>query len=446
MRRTVLLLFALLLLGACNSPAEPTADMLQPVSFYYRTAETDFSAADGVIRAEIRDLGDRYYTEQELFSLYFEGPRSEALRSPFTQDTTLATAQRLGSTLELYLTRDTNSPEGFDHSLTYACLTKTALALDGINKVHILVRAKSGALQEDVTLSEDDILLYDSGETARNTLDVILYYSDETDSFLLTEKRTIPMMDRQELPQTILELLASEPQSGGMKRALPAGTRILDVIVEEGLCSVDFNASFYDNRPQEEQAERLAILSVVNTLCELDEIHRVQFYSQGTPLTEYGWLDLTHPWTMDSSQVGPIHSELGEFVGILYLPGERDGLLHPLTLRTRARAGISQEEALLLALYSRTSQNGLLAPLSEMPEPLSISTSTGSCTLMLADNTLPVDSKLREQVLRSVTATLCSLSGVDRVIFQEISDSAPAEALQPRAEWFSTTSDTNTGS
>ena len=39
--------------AACTQAEEPVV-MEQPVSFYYRTAETDFSSEDGVIRADAK--------------------------------------------------------------------------------------------------------------------------------------------------------------------------------------------------------------------------------------------------------------------------------------------------------------------------------------------------------------------------------------------------------
>lgn len=437
MRRILLLLLmAALLLSACGVEEAP-AQMIQPFTFYYRTADIDFSSENGVIRAEVRDLGNENYTEQDLFSLYFEGPKSDSLLSPFTQDTQLSFARRIGSTLEIRLKRNANSPEEFDHSLTYACLAKTGLALDGISKVRIKVWSNNGTLEDDVTLSESDILLYDSGANPRNTLDVTLYFADETGSFLLTEKQTVPMAGQEELAQQVLKLLLSPPQSGGMQIALPPGTSVLDVSVENRVCSVDFNGDFYDNRPEGEQAEQLALLSVVNTLCELDGIDQVQFYTQGTKLTSYVLLSLSEPWSTDYAPVGPIREELGEFAGTLYLPGWDDNLLHKITVRARARSGATREEAIVLLLFSRAAQNGLAAPFVGSPAPLSVTTTNRVCTVTLAENALPTEISAREMAIRSLTATLTSLPEVNSVVILEGTTPVSAEPLRPEAFWFS---------
>lgn len=438
-RIILLLLFAAILLAACGEKEE-AAVMVQPVSFYYRATETDFSSEDGVIRAEVRDLGAERYTDQKLFELYLEGPERDDLVSPFSQDTTLSSVVRRGGTLEFVLTRNAYSPSEFDHSIAYACLAKTGLALDGIYKIRIEVWTKGGTLVDSVFFSENDILLYDSGAEKQNIRDVTLYYSDEAGKLLLTEKQSISNSnwgDVRQNAQNVLELLLSSPQSGGMRMALPAGTAILDdVNVENGVCTVDFNGDFYLNRPDDEQAEQLTILSVVNTLCELDGINAVQIYSQGQILSPYVWLDLSEAWTMDSSVVGPLHEELGEFAGMLCLPGQNDGLLHRLTIRARARGSTTKEEALLLALFSRMPQNGLAAPFSNAPAPLSVTTSNQICTVELAENSLPTDPDALETAVHSIAATLTSLPEVNAVLITEGGRFVTLGALTPSASWF----------
>ena len=436
MKRMLLLLLALVLLLAACGKTDVMEAPTQPVSFYYRTTDTDFSSENGVIRAEIRDLGTESYSDLELFTLYFKGPQSADLVAPFSQDTELTDVRRWGGTLELQLTRSANSPKEFDHSLTYACLAKTGLALDGINKVRIIVRSIGGALIDDVLLSEGDILLFDSGEAQQNAQDVTLYFANESGNLLLTETRSVPIMGQQELAQHLLELLLDEPQSGGMHTPLPPGTGILDVSVEDGVCSVDFNADFYENRPASEQAQQVTILSVVNTLCELDGIDRVQFYSQGTRLDSYGCLSLTEPWMMDTTPVGPIREELGEFAATLYLPGKSDGLLHRLTVRARARGSATREEMLLMQLFARAPQNGLAAPFFGLPTPLSVSTSRRVCTVVLENGSLPTDLTERELAIRSVAVTLTMLSEVDQVVLLEGSNVVLDDKLPLDESWF----------
>ena len=442
MKKLLILLLALLLLCAACTQAEEPVVMEQPVSFYYRTAETDFSAEDGVIRAEIRDLGAGSFTERAIFELYFKGPQSPELISPVSSDTVLLdVTRRSGGVLEIRLRRSADSPNEFDHALTYACLAKTGFALDGVREVCILVSTPNSSEDLNITLRESDLLLYDSG-TPADSIELTLYYADETGSFLLTEKRSVQAASHDELPLLALNELLAPPSSSRMRSALPPGTAVRTASVANGVCSVDFNGDFYRNRFSDEQAEQLTVLSVVNTLCELEGIEQVKLLVNGVPdqLSPYGYLDLSSPCIPDSTVVGPVRQELGEFSGTLCLPdlGDAEGRvrLHRLTVRARARGSALQEEALLLALFARSPQNGLAAPFAGAPTPISVKTVNGVCQVRLQAGTLPSEGARREQAIRSIVATLCTLPTVHAVELYEADAAVPGAPRSPNDEWF----------
>lgn len=431
----VLSLLLALSLCACTR-RESGSPMTQPVTFYYRTAKTDFSVPDGVIRGELRDLKQESFTDEELFRFYFENPPlSSELVSPISADLSLSGVSRRGSTLELRLVRAAPSPSEFNAALTDACLVKTGLALEGISKVRIIVRRPSGAKLEDKEFTENEILLYDNGEIPEN-MEVTLYYADENYTLLRPEKRSIPLLSQEALRDYLLQLLLEAPENSGMRSPLPVGTVIQGTSLENGVCRVYLNDDYYANLPADEQAQQLAALSIVNTLCELEGISQVQIHAAGWAPGEGAALDLSGSWSPDLGPVGPVRKELGEFSGTLCLPGPEDPRLRRLLVRVRARGGESREEALLRTLFSRTAQNGLAAPLSGLPEPLSVSTAGRLCRVELAPGTLPEAPEQREQLLRVLTATLCSLPDIDSVEFRQEDALLTDPPMSPAPDWF----------
>ena len=410
--------FALLLLCGCVRSEDP-APMIQPVTFYYRTARIDYTSEDGVIRPEVVDLGEGSFKEADIFERYCEGPSSKDLVSPFPQDTSISSVSRIGSRLDIYLFQDNQSTSELDYTLAYACLAKTGLALEGVSKVRIYINHHEFN-NRYIDFTANNILLYDNGE-APNTIDVTLYFVDESGSLLLPEKRSIGLEDDAELIKNVLYELCSPPQNGGMKSALPPGTDTMeDPVVQNGVCTVDLFPDFFEYASDQEQAQSLTILSIVNTLCKLENINQVQFLVSGERLSPgdespYRFLDLSGPWTTDSSVIGPVREELGEFQGVLCLPGQFDRRLHRLTVRAKAKSGVSREEALLQMLFSRTSQNGLSVPFGESPSIVSVSTKAFVCTVSLGPGSLPADEPSRTLAIRSIAATLASLPDVDSV-------------------------------
>ena len=436
MKRVILIAAVLfLLLSGCMTQEPEAPAPVQPFTFYYQTVETDFSSPQGLIAPELRDLGEESLTDLELFQLYLLGPKRANLVCPVPKDTEVLSVSRSGSVLELRLSQAYNAQSGVYQSISDVCLAKTGLELEGIRQVRIRVESLSGRILRDVTLSDGAILLYDSGQTTEN-ITVTLYFSDAGHQYLLSERRTVPYMEAAELPAYILELLLQGPQTEGLSPVMPQGTAILDLNVDEGLCSVDFNADFYNNRPLGQREEQLTVLSIVNTLCELSNVNRVQFYLEGSPLDLYSSLSLSAPFTMDSSVIGPIREELNEFEGILFLPDFDSSLLHRFPIRIRPRGSLSKAEALLKALFQRPSQNGLRNPLEGMREPVSVKVNNWVCTVELAEGSLPEDEDARQEILRCITATAESLDQIRLVTILEGRNSLTAEPIRPYRSWL----------
>lgn len=439
--RPLSLLLLILILGGCAGPKSSKSEALQPFLFYYRTAQTSFSSEEGLICAEERDLGTRTYSVNDLFSLYFEGPLRGDLVSPIPSGTVLLSTERSGSQLTIRLSQSFSTLTGIDQSILDACLVKTGLQIEGVRRVRIRVESPGGQVLRDRLLSASDILLYDSGESIRQT-ELLLYFSDADHRFLLTEKRTVPYLEPDKLPEYVIDQLILGPQTPGIASVLPQGTALWEVTVDNGICAVDFNADFYRNRPHNEQEEQLVLLSVVNSLCELEGVNQVQFYVEGRKLQTYNRLDISLPFSMDTSVVGPVRKDLNEFEGTLCLPGQNDRLLHRLSVRVRSRGSASQSESLIQALFSRISQNGLRNPMEGMELPISVQVTGVACQVDLHKDALDaLDSAAREDLLRAILATLAAQDGVYRVTVSADGEPVPDLPSQPDIRWFCAGSD-----
>ncbi len=427
-------LLMLLILIGCRLDRDKKTEPVQPFTFYYRAASTSFDDENGLIRPEIRDLGNKVYTDEELFRLYLRGPLSSSLSSPFPKDAELQSVERSGSQISISLRERYDSMTGINGSIADVCLARTALQLEGVRKVRIRVMSTGGILLRDRIFTESDLLLYDNGEISENT-ELLLYFSDADSRFLLMEKRTIPLTKKEDLPRIVVEELLKGPDSAGMVQAIPEGTDLLDLNVENGTCYVDFNSDFFRNRPRDERAEQLAILSIVNSLCELDEVSQVQFYVEGRRLDLYSFLDLSSPFSPDGAAFGPVREEMNEFAAELCLPDQKMDLLHRVPVRIRIRGAAAREEALVTALFDRAAMNGLINPLQGAPAPASIQMVGTLCIISFKnDDFLSDDEATRTCQIRSLISTLCSLPEITRVQLTAGGDLLGFN--DPEPEWF----------
>ncbi len=113
---------------------------------------------------------------------------------------------------------------------------------------------------------------------------VTLYFSkhfpDKNDEFLVPEEREVTKGD-EPLEAVIVRELIKGRGKEGLSRTVPEGTRLLSVSVVDGVAYVNFSREFQNKHWGGTAGERMTIYSVVNSLCELPGIDKVQFLLEG---------------------------------------------------------------------------------------------------------------------------------------------------------------------
>lgn len=112
-------------------------------------------------------------------------------------------------------------------------------------------------------------------------------------------KRLLP---RKNLPLEVAKALLAGPRPGEEAlNLMPAGAQLLGVSLKGPVAEIDLSREFRDNLPAGEQATYLLVYSLVNSLCELDEVTEVQLLIEGQPLRSLGELDLGEPLPPDET-------------------------------------------------------------------------------------------------------------------------------------------------
>ena len=84
-----------------------------------------------------------------------------------------------------------------------------------------------------------------------------------------------------------MKALIEGPKEEGHLPTIPDGTKVTDIVLEEGVCYVDLSAEFQLNHEGTEQLEKLTIYSVVNSLSSVRQIDQVQFLINGEKVPYY---------------------------------------------------------------------------------------------------------------------------------------------------------------
>lgn len=88
-------------------------------------------------------------------------------------------------------------------------------------------------------------------------------------------------------PKALLEHLIAGPPEGPLHATVPSNVRVLGVIVEDGLATVDLSGEILE-APVGSSTEAIMISSMVNTLCGLPGIDRVFFTVEGKGVETLG--------------------------------------------------------------------------------------------------------------------------------------------------------------
>ncbi len=143
---------------------------------------------------------------------------------------------------------------------------------------------EEGTLQEERIsyLTQDTVIVNEADENFfRDTVDVTLYFLNEDSTQLVEETRTVTVFMSERLEEKVLAMLIHGPEEEGHRASIPEGTKINEVLVQNGVCYVDLNEAFVRNQIAGEAMEYLTIYSIVNSLTRIYGVDSVQFLIDG---------------------------------------------------------------------------------------------------------------------------------------------------------------------
>ncbi len=157
-------------------------------------------------------------------------------------------------------------------------VVNTLTELEGITTVDFWIEGapseKLNFMSMQATFSADQTLLY-----AENATDVDLFVSCDGRLLVCLPQQLIPAEEEPTYMAVLRALLDFEGADGAL-RCIPKGTQVLSVRMEGTACVVDLTAEFLSGCKSEKE-ERLAMRSIIATLCALDEIESVEILVEG---------------------------------------------------------------------------------------------------------------------------------------------------------------------
>lgn len=196
--------------------------------------------------------------------------------------------------LSLYFSSAYYNVQGIDEVLLRAAIVKTLCQVDGIEYVEFFVENESLNIDGELVgvMSELSFMNSIGGDMEPQEKYVTLYFSDVSGSEMkevtasLTYDMTVP------LARLLVEQLLAGPEeiedvnTSDVRPTVPDGTRLNSLTIRDNVCYLDLSKEFVN--PQAEVKSEIVIYSIVNTLCELSDVNKVQFTIDGEQRQKYG--------------------------------------------------------------------------------------------------------------------------------------------------------------
>lgn len=196
--------------------------------------------------------------------------------------------------LSLYFSKAYKNLQGIQEVLQRAAIVKTLCQVAGVEYVEFFVEDTSLMVDGETVGVMSSLSFLDSIGGDGDTQDkyVTLYFSDNSGTGMkevnckLTYDMTVPLARL--LIQKILEgpEELEDVNTSDLKQTIPDGTTLNSLTIRDNVCYVDFSREFQNI--QTEVKSEIVIYSVVNTLCELSDVNKVQFTIDGEQKETYG--------------------------------------------------------------------------------------------------------------------------------------------------------------
>ena len=143
---------------------------------------------------------------------------------------------------------------------------------------------------------EDVIMNGDISAEPTNYEILTRYFENSEGSALSTEIREVQVNPNLPVERYIVEQVIAGPEDESLRSTVPYDTKIRDISTADGVCYVDLSVEFVNKQLGLEKDALAAVYSIVNSLCEIEDVTKVQFLIEGEKLDSYrNVIDLSKP-------------------------------------------------------------------------------------------------------------------------------------------------------
>ena len=196
--------------------------------------------------------------------------------------------------MSVFFTGAYNNKSGVIEVLSRAAIVKTLCQLDGIEKIQFFVEDQPLMVGgESVGQMDASSFVEDLGNRGEpQSRNIKLYFADSNGQNLIPIETVVTYPASEKMAKLLVDSLIAGPEAitdqntDGLLRSVPAGSVLNNVTIRDNICYLDFSREFAELLPN--VTSDVTVYSIVDTLCELPSISKVQFTINSGVRERYG--------------------------------------------------------------------------------------------------------------------------------------------------------------
>lgn len=188
-----------------------------------------------------------------------------------------------GQNVYIYYTDTYKSMDNATEVLYRAAVVKTLTQLPEVDHVMFCVDGAPATYADGTVIGmmSADNFVEASGSNSADiqSADIKLYFANAKGDKLIPMDMNVTYNKNVPIERVVVEQLINGPGISGYYRTLPANVKLLGISVTDGTCYVNLDSTFIDGMVN--AAEMVPVYSIVNSLCDIPQIDRVQILING---------------------------------------------------------------------------------------------------------------------------------------------------------------------
>lgn len=206
-------------------------------------------------------------------------------------------------TISIYFGQEYSNMDAARQAIYRCAVVKTLTQIDTIEHVMFYVNNQPATYSDGTQIgmmAESDFI----DDTASNLSNLqwsnlALYFASPNGDKLVRDNVTVAYSRTISIERVIVEQLIAGPDNSAYDSTLPENLKLLNITVKDGTCYVNLDSTFLTEIVN--VSSSVPIYSIVNSLCELDNIDKVQILINGEPKKVYREsISLEFPFEMNT--------------------------------------------------------------------------------------------------------------------------------------------------